>query len=378
MVQFRDPPHEHRHVYGDAAAMAPMSPSGSRFDEMASYATDTSSITNPVELKGSYDVDDATSALTGLTGWVCDEKGGEAGGASEFGDGEAFPAWRARHGGRSTAYAGGCGEREMAPDAGASQSMMAASDKISALTFDLNGLSVEVETVLGETGMPEALRHGDKHLSGDQHPKVNGSRIPLSEQPPPAGPGGTTSKAKGVSGGADTHSVTSSASGRSHTSNASKKRAPVPPLRDPNMDDSEGDQMWEEDCNYDINPTLLFLVLQSRDWKAALALLDGKGLENKNDAWNLGRLFGAGHRPKGVDAEAQLLAKKRQGELRAQARTWIVRRERTGVLRWRMLPLHAALAFSVPFDVVIRLYHLYPGAVRCRNDQVRARSRCFA
>ena len=33
--------------------------------------------------------------------------------------------------------------------------------------------------------------------------------------------------------------------------------------------------MWEEDCNYDINPTHLFRVLEGRDWDEAAALLDG-------------------------------------------------------------------------------------------------------
>ena len=67
-------------------------PEGSRFSDMASYVTDTSSITNPTELMGpSYSgitedgedeesnagdashasfVSNATSALTGLTGWT--------------------------------------------------------------------------------------------------------------------------------------------------------------------------------------------------------------------------------------------------------------------------------------------------------------------
>ena len=55
----------------------------------------------------------------------------------------------------------------------------------------------------------------------------------------------------------------------------SDANASVPPLRDPNADDSEEDQVWEEDCNYDINPTHLFRVLEGRNWDEAAALLDG-------------------------------------------------------------------------------------------------------
>ncbi len=146
----------------------------------------------------------------------------------------------------------------------------------------------------------------------------------------------------------------------SSTTSTVVSRKPVPPLRDPTMEDSEEDQMWEEDCNYDINPTVMFLILESRDWKECVALLDGKTSEK--NSWSLNHLFGGGK----PDVNQM---KQRQKELKAQARTWIVRRERNGFLRWRMLPLHAALAFNAPFDVVLRLYHLYPGAMRCRNDK---------
>ncbi|KAL3795651.1 hypothetical protein HJC23_002058 [Cyclotella cryptica] len=150
-------------------------------------------------------------------------------------------------------------------------------------------------------------------------------------------------------------------------SSAQKKRLPVPPLKDPTMDDNEDDEdaMWEQDCNYDINPTVMFQMLESGDWRECIEFLDGKSSEN--DTWNFKALIekgiGGGEKKPDVDK-----MKTRQKELRSQARTWIVRRETTGVLRWRMLPIHAALVFNAPFDVVLRLYHLYPGAIRCRND----------
>merc|ERR1719291_343395 len=52
---------------------------------------------------------------------------------------------------------------------------------------------------------------------------------------------------------------------RSGGSGGSKKRAPVPPLRDRTLEDAEQDQTWEEECNFDINPTPMFLVLASKD-----------------------------------------------------------------------------------------------------------------
>ncbi|KAL3777386.1 hypothetical protein ACHAW5_004215 [Stephanodiscus triporus] len=280
-----------------------------QYSDMESYVTETSSVTIPVELESfsssGYDVDDEVSffdsATSALTGWT-----------------EKFSLSNAKT--SKSVYSQGGFE---------SRASGFISEPISSITFDYGNGSVE--TSLHDTDDPYSRkqRHAIRNRSSGDKP------------------------------------ISSSSSVQSERSNSSKKRAPVPPLRDPNMEDKEEDQMWEEDCNYDINPTLMFLVLESRDWKEAIALLDGKGLENKNGVWNLGQLFG-GNRIQTISDE---LAKKRQKELRAQARTWIVRRERTGVLRWRMLPLHAAMAFNAPFDVVLRLYHLYPGAIRCRDDQ---------
>lgn len=309
-----------------------------RFNDMESWVTETSSVTNPVELNtGEYDADDvvslfdsAVSALTGFTEhFQCTD-----GMADNFS--HAHKNTR-KHNGAYSASASGIG----------SECSGFESERISAITFDMNG-SIEV----GSDKIDDPYSRNEGHAN----------RHPLA----PISPGGKSVQFLSPREGTGEHTVSSSTSVHSGGSSNSKKRAPVPPLRDPNMEDKEEDQMWEEDCNYDINPTLIFLVLESCDWKEAIALLDGKGLENKNGVWNLGQLFG-GLR-KGQEISDQL-AKKRQMELRQQARTWIVRRERTGLLRWRMLPFHAALVFNAPFEVVLRLYHLYPGAIRCRNDQ---------
>lgn len=321
MAGFRDPPN------GAGILPAP----GSRFNDMASYVTDTSSITNPVELGGfSYssedDVDDATSALTGLTGWTS----GRPGGRVERGD--------------HVSEVGAESEVSELGDESANFPLGAKSYRSygSEVKFEIDNGSVEITST-----------------NGDYNVSKKGGRNPLAPIP-------TGRKSSKSYGGVPPLSPTSSIlSSASNVSNKSKKRDPVPQMRDPNMDDSES-QMWEEDCNYDINPTLMFLVLESRDWAEVISLLDGKGLENKNDAWNLGSLFGGSKKKATDDTE---LTKKRKAELKTQSRTWIVRRERNGTLRWRMLPLHAALAFNAPFEVVLRLYHLYPGAVRCRNDQ---------
>ena len=335
--------------YGGGATAQPTT----RFNDMASWITETSSLTNPVELSsGVYDVDDdvsifdsAVSALTGFTEhFACD-------------------------GGFATSIIKNTTRKIGASSIGGSSGF--GSEQISAITFDINGGSIEVgsednDDIYSKNQGHDAKRHPLTPIS----PQGGGGKAVQFLSPKSAGSGGSNkAKSKSMAHGdssAELDPISSSSSVHSGGSNNSKKRAPVPPLRDPNMEDSEEDQMWEEECNYDINPTLLFLVMESRDWNEAIRLLDGKGLENKNDVWNLGQLFG---RLRNGQLVSEELAKTRQLELRQQARTWIVRRERTGMLRWRMLPLHAALVFHAPFEVVLRLYHLYPGAIRCRNDQ---------
>jgi hypothetical protein len=357
-----------------------------------SYITDASSITNPVELGFSFsnesdgdedisyftetecmsaltgftsmpemrDDADCISAITGFTSIpeMHDEE--------EDGDG-GFPRVKNR---KKKSY-----HRPATTDA----SMM----EVSAISFESNG-SVEASLM---DGMP-----GKKNMS--TIPMKQQQRAPLGQLPAKAVQ--FSSPGNSFDGPASPRSALKSKTpGRSSPSNASltsvqKKRAPVPPLSDPGMEDKDEDITWEEDCNYDINPTLLYILLQRGDWKDCTDYLDGKEVDLEKPEKDpldveLGDVLGfdklksflgevteaaRGQYGCGILKSKPDLAimKTRQKDLRTQARTWIVRRERTGVLRWRILPLHAALVFSAPFDIVLRLYHLYPGAVRCRND----------
>lgn len=290
---------------------------GANQQPRASYGATTPA--QPQQKEDEFSIyDSATSALTGLTGWtsmqnnyknkngVISRQVTRKSDISELGESATFP---------------------LAKSFFTEPSVV--SSKVSTISFDVNG---SIEASMDDFSQYDDL--GNKITDG-----ASDTRIHSKKSSP-------------------THSMFSQSS-----NNSGNNRAPVPPLRDPALDDSEQDQMWEEDCNYDINPTLMFLVLESQNWEETVKLLDGKGLENKDNTWNLGSLFGG----KKQDEERKALLEKRQAELRVQARTWIVRRERSGVLKWRMLPLHAALAFNAPFEVFLRLYHLYPGAVRCRN-----------
>ena len=137
---------------------------------------------------------------------------------------------------------------------------------LSALSFDPNG---SIETSIEEITMPRTSNY-NKSKSRKHHQQAWDGRAPLTACNPTKAvqirsPSNASSKPKGNS------SILSPT-----ISNASKKRTPVPPLHDTKTDDSEENQMWEEDCNYNINPTLMFLILESHDWKETIVLLDGK------------------------------------------------------------------------------------------------------
>ena len=101
------------------------------------------------------------------------------------------------------------------------------------------------------------------------------------------------------------------------------------------------------ETDYDASPTGLYALIEKRQWADALTLLTN------------------------LEHYAAL----------TQASTWVIRREEGGgttiaaetsgqrKVRWRLLPLHAALIFRGPLGIVEALLRAYPGAARCRDDQ---------
>lgn len=49
--------------------------------------------------------------------------------------------------------------------------------------------------------------------------------------------------------------------------------------------------------------------------------------------------------------------------------TWVLRKEHDGQLRWRLLPLHAAIIFQAPFRVIEALLNSFPQSAMCKDDQ---------
>jgi len=95
-----------------------------------------------------------------------------------------------------------------------------------------------------------------------------------------------------------------------------------------NSDKSAIDPSQSIECDYDVNPTKLFLLLQEKRWAEAAKHCDTHQVD---------------------------------------AATWISRKEEDGRLRWRLLPLHAAIIFKAPADVIEGLLRSYPRGARCRR-----------
>lgn len=99
--------------------------------------------------------------------------------------------------------------------------------------------------------------------------------------------------------------------------------------RGPHRKDA-ADQPIELVCDYDDEPSALYELLEASNWEKA--------------------------------------------ETRSQShphetRTWIVRLDRNKRVRWKLLPIHAAIIFQAPCTVVKTLLETYPGALTKRDDQ---------
>lgn len=100
------------------------------------------------------------------------------------------------------------------------------------------------------------------------------------------------------------------------------------------------------ECDYDQNPTSLYEALEDHAWHPALQFLE-------TGFWEKGLFLM--QVPDPLPPERQV-------------RTWVTRLEK-GVVRWSQLPIHAALIFGAPYQVVQKIVELYPQGVRCTDDQ---------
>ena len=86
------------------------------------------------------------------------------------------------------------------------------------------------------------------------------------------------------------------------------------------------------ECDYDLNPSILYQAIEAKQWEYAISLFDDN---------NTGK----------------------------QSSTWVVRKETNGKLRWRLLPIHAAVIFGSPMQLIELLLTEYPLGAQAKDDQ---------
>jgi hypothetical protein len=101
-------------------------------------------------------------------------------------------------------------------------------------------------------------------------------------------------------------------------------------VKDERRDDLTSHDEGETVCDYDTNATVLYELLESSTWERARARCRSHPEE---------------------------------------VRTWIVRKDKSLSVRWKLLPLHAAIIFQSPNFLVSALLDQYPAAVSKKDDQ---------
>ena len=87
------------------------------------------------------------------------------------------------------------------------------------------------------------------------------------------------------------------------------------------------------ECDYDVNPTELYQAIEAKRWDLLMAF-----------------------------------CRKEPARAEKQAATWVTRKEANGKLRWRLLPVHAAVIFQSPASIVEKLLQECPEAAQAKDD----------
>ena len=110
------------------------------------------------------------------------------------------------------------------------------------------------------------------------------------------------------------------------------------------------------ECDFDVNPTSLYLAIVNKKWDDALKILNRED-ENKSSEQEV--------EERGPTNETG----KSRGKSTHQSAIWVVRKELDGKLRWRMLPIHVAIFFGAPLCLVEPILDSYPLGSNCKDDQ---------
>lgn len=105
------------------------------------------------------------------------------------------------------------------------------------------------------------------------------------------------------------------------------------------------------ECDYDSKCTKLYKSIEGKRWDEIIYFLNsGKWYFDTSVITSM--FFGPGPDPRFVES-----------------RTWVTALDEMGNVRWCQLPLHAAITFQAPFEVIQKLVEIYPESIRCADDQ---------
>ena len=115
------------------------------------------------------------------------------------------------------------------------------------------------------------------------------------------------------------------------------------------------------ECNFDVNPTGLYMAVHTKQW--ALAADRAKVFPAEASVW-VARMGDAVEEP-----SVQQPMSPRSPPTSPTAAMAVSRQRHPKVLRWRMLPLHGAVLFNAPVNVVETLIKAHPAGCSAEDDQ---------
>eukprot|EP00569_Conticribra_weissflogii_P000957 CAMPEP_0171354830 /NCGR_PEP_ID=MMETSP0878-20121228/44911_1 /TAXON_ID=67004 /ORGANISM="Thalassiosira weissflogii, Strain CCMP1336" /LENGTH=604 /DNA_ID=CAMNT_0011860817 /DNA_START=133 /DNA_END=1947 /DNA_ORIENTATION=+ len=117
-----------------------------------------------------------------------------------------------------------------------------------------------------------------------------------------------------------------------------------------------------DECDFDINPTGLYVAVHTKQWGLAADRL--KVFPAEASVWvsRFGDPVGLANIANTTNGVTSLPGTPTSAAM-AEAR------RRPKVLRWKMLPLHGAVLFGAPLELVHALIKAYPAACSCVDDQ---------
>ncbi|KAL7473748.1 hypothetical protein ACHAXS_014494 [Conticribra weissflogii] len=118
-----------------------------------------------------------------------------------------------------------------------------------------------------------------------------------------------------------------------------------------------------DECDFDINPTGLYVAVHTKQWGLAADRL--KIFPAEASVWvsRFGDPFGLVNTATATTNGVSSLPGTPSSAAMAEAR------RKPKVLRWKMLPLHGAVLFGAPLELVQALIKAYPAACSCMDDQ---------